>query len=365
MRYTLISLALLAAALAWAAEPQPSVKSAGELAWEAIPDTIPDDQQVQTARQFLDQYPDDIPLLRSVQNVLNRKSDLTLDFWKERMDANPSSANRYLYARKSGDAQIMREQARLIMRRDRGNFWGYYLAAVAELSKDKPDLKVVTDYFEKAIAKDPSRPEGWGYAAQAYEELKDWDNALRMYEAAMVVDPSDKHPKMAILGIYAQQKDADKYFALVAELLPKEPPLDISLERYNSDVLLTTNDLKTDYTVLEVFAYWCGPCVRVALPEMNKLAEAGTLPFPFYPVHAEGKNEGGLALMDSNDVTGREWHLNFVFGDQPLNERLSVVAYPSFYVIDNEARPVAILVGHSESTIDILEWLIIEAKKRT
>ncbi|MBK6766645.1 MAG: hypothetical protein IPG71_10125 [bacterium] len=48
-----------------------------------------------------------------------------------------------------------------------------------------------------------------------------------------------------------------------------------------------------------------------------------------------------------------------------VNKRLGVTGYPSYVVIDDEARPVALLVGHSEATIDLLEWLIIEARKRS
>ena len=249
---------LLVVSAVWAAAPvpQPQVKSAGELAWEAIPDTIADEEQVKISREFLDNYPDDIPLLRSVQNILNRKSDLTLEFWMERMNAKPSSANRYLYARKSGDPEIMKAQAEQIMKDDPQNFWGYYLFAVAEWSKDKPDLSVVTDYLEQAIAKDPSRPEGWGYGAQAYEEAKDWDNALRLYQGETVVKPDDKFPKMGMMGIYAQKRDADNYFKLSNEMLTKAPPLDIDLKMHNSSHKVTAADLTGQYSVVEMFTYW-------------------------------------------------------------------------------------------------------------
>jgi len=252
----LVSLLLVTVAFAAAPAPQPHVKTAAELSWEAIPDTLPDAEQVTVARDYLDKYPTEIPLLRSVQNVLNRKSDLTLDFWLERMNANPSTANRYLYARKSGDIEIMKAQADMIIQNDSENFWGYYLAAVAEWSKDEPNMDVVIGYFEQAIPKDPSRPEGWGYAAQAYEEKEDWDNALRMYQAALVVSPEGKSTKMSILGIYAQKKDADAYFKLAGELLPMEPPLSIELGMHNSSHKVTASDFSGQYTVLELFTYW-------------------------------------------------------------------------------------------------------------
>jgi tetratricopeptide (TPR) repeat protein len=249
---------LLAASSLWAAAPapQPQVKSAAEIAWEAIPDTIPDAEQVRIAREYLDNNPNDIPLLRSVQNILNRKSDLTIDFWTERMNANPTSANRYLYARKTGDPEIMKTQADQIMKDDPSNFWGYYLGAVAEWSKEKPDMSVVTNYFEQAIAKDPSRPEGWSYGAQAYENAKDWDNALRLYDAMLTVKPDDKDSKMGKMGIYAQKRDADNYFKMSTELLTKEPPLAVDMKMHNSSHNITTADLTGQYSVVEMFTYW-------------------------------------------------------------------------------------------------------------
>ncbi|MBK6766644.1 MAG: tetratricopeptide repeat protein [bacterium] len=283
---------------AWSVEPRPQVKSAAELAWEAIPDTIPDAEQVRIAREYLDLYPNEIPLLRSVQNILNRKSDLTEEFWKARMTETPSSANRYLWARKNGETGVMKEQSAWIIEHDPENYWGYYLAAVSEMNKEKPDQAVVIRYLEAAIAKDPSRPEGWYFCADAYEQSGNLDRAIECYRAAMVVDPTDKTLEMSVIGIYARKRDAEAYFSSVSRLLQSEPPLALDLERYNSTERLTTNALRGNYTVLEVFAFWCNPCVKGALPEMNKRATEGTLPFPFYALHAEGKNEGGLALMD-------------------------------------------------------------------
>ena len=252
----LLLIVCLAVTAAWAVEPQPAQKTAAELAWEAIPDTIPDADQVTVAKEYLDKYPNEIPLLRNVQGILNRKSDLTVEFWKERMDKTPTSANRYLYARKTGDAAEMKTQSEWIMKNDSDNFWGYYLAAVAEWSKEEHDAKVVANFFEQAIAKDPSRPEGWGYAAEAYEETKDWDNALRCYQASMVVEPESSSPKMSMMGIYAQKRDADKYFAMAKEVLPIEPPLELSLATYGSDRQITTADLIGKYSVVEMFTYW-------------------------------------------------------------------------------------------------------------
>lgn len=256
MSKLLLVLCLVMASNVWAAEPRPAVKSAGEVAWEAIPDSTPDEAQVRIAKEYLDMHPNDIPLLRSVQNVLNRKSDLTVEFWKERMDKTPSATNRYLWARKTGDPAEMKTVSEWIMQNEPNNFWGYYLAATAEWSKDEPDLKFVTSKFEMALEKDPSRLEGWSYGADAYEQAKDFDNALRMYQAIKVVDPSDKQANMSIMGIYAQKRDADKYFQMVADILPKSPPLNFDLGMHGTENKMTSASFAGKYTVLEMFTYW-------------------------------------------------------------------------------------------------------------
>lgn len=259
MRRLSLLIGLLLAGTLWAAapaEPRLQVKSPGELAWEAIPDTLPDAEQVRVALEFLDQHPNDIPLLRSVQNILNRKGDLTVEFWKERMDKNPTSANRYLYARKVNESEVMKAQAEWIMQNDPANFWGYYLAAVSEMNKETVDQKVVIQYLEQAIAKDPSRPEGWYYCADANEQAGNLDKALEYYQAGLVVEPGDKSLKMSILGVHAQKRDADSYFALAGELLPKEPPLQIDLGMHGSEHKMTASDFSGQYTVLELFTYW-------------------------------------------------------------------------------------------------------------
>lgn len=240
----------------WAVEPKPQVKSAAELAWEAIPDSIPDEEQVRLAKEYLDKHPNDIPLLRSVQNILNRKSDLTPEFWQGRMEQNPTTANRYLWARKAGESAEMKKQADWIMENDQENFWGYYLAAVAESYKETPDLAVVIRYFDQAIAKDPSRPEGWYFCADANEQAGNLDRALECYQAGLVVDPTDKSLEMSIMGVYAQKRDAENYFALASKLLPREPALQVDLGMHGSDRKVTASDFTGKYTVLEMFTYW-------------------------------------------------------------------------------------------------------------
>ncbi len=101
-----------------------------------------------------------------------------------------------------------------------------------------------------------------------------------------------------------------------------------------------------------------------SLPEMNALKSENKLPFPVYAVHAEGNSEKANALMDSTDVNGKPWTLDFVYGDKALSERLGVAGYPSYYVIDDRARPRALVYGHPEDTIGTLQWLIEELKKR-
>lgn len=88
-----------------------------------------------------------------------------------------------------------------------------------------------------------------------------------MYQALLVVDPTDR-VNMSMMGIYAQKRDADKYFEMVAAVLPggKKPALDVSLGMYNSKHVMTAADFSGGYyAVLEaVYILVKGLCAAVA-----------------------------------------------------------------------------------------------------
>jgi hypothetical protein len=98
---------------------------------------------------------------------------------------------------------------------------------------------------------------------------------------------------------------------------------------------------------------------------MNKLTLENKLPFKFYAVHAEGDKPEARALIDSTDYNGKDWALTFLWGTEDFDKQLGgVKAYPSYFILDEQARPRAMLIGHSDKTVQTLEWLIEEIKKR-
>jgi len=356
---------LCALSIAFGYAPQPKVTSPAEASFDsALATATTDEAQVQLAKEFLDKYPDNIPVGRQAQNILNRKSDTSADWYKQRMEANPTATNRYLWARASQDPEIMMAQAEWLMANEPDNFWGYYLAASTLWDAEKPDMDKVIGYFEQAVAKDPARYEGYLYLGYAYEDAGKPEKALEVFTAAEVVDPSDQSPRQARLGLYAQMKNAEKYFELVTPMLPTEP-LTVELAVAKSAKGEKSPNLKGEITVLDCFANWCGPCVHMSLPEWNEKTIKNEMPFKLYAVHAEGENEGAHKLLDSTDVNGKQWALTFLWGTEEFRKQLGGVnSFPSYYILDKEARPRALIVGHSPYTAETIEWLISEIQKR-
>jgi tetratricopeptide (TPR) repeat protein len=236
--------------------PVPKVVTPAESEFEtALEAAETDEAKVALAKEYLDQHPDNVPLGRAAQNILNRKSETPAEWYQERMDANPTSTNRYLWARASGDPEIMFEQASWIMENYAENFWGYYLAAVAEWSTEEPEMNKITGHFEQAVAKDPSRFEGFLWMGYAYEEAEKLDEALAAFDAAAIVDPESDSPVMAKVSIFAVQRNAESYFELVNGLLPDEP-VTVELAVAQPDTDAKPVGFSGDMTVIESFTYW-------------------------------------------------------------------------------------------------------------
>jgi len=98
---------------------------------------------------------------------------------------------------------------------------------------------------------------------------------------------------------------------------------------------------------------------------MNRLTHENKLPFKFYAVHAEGDKPQAHALIDSTDYNGKDWVLTFLWGNKEIDEQVGGVhAYPTYYILDAQAQPRAMVIGHNDKTVESIEWLIGEIKKR-
>jgi tetratricopeptide (TPR) repeat protein len=360
----LVLLAFVSAALAY--NPKPYQPTEGERQLEAALEAAANDAvKVQIAKEMLDVFPDDIPMGRMAQNEIKSGTEDYIDYFKARMDKNRTAATSYLYARATGEGKDMAEQGSWIMHNDPDNYWGYFMAALAIGESENPATEEMLKLFETAIEKDPSRVEAYYQAAFAYEELKQWDKAIEAYQAVTITNPEEaKGVKFSIMGIYAQTRDAANYFKMADGLFPAEPVAATVQLVKGGD--LTPDMLKGHATVLDFFEYWCGPCVNHSLPELNGLKSEGKLPFKVYSVHYEGMHEKAVKLIEGKYKNGNDWTLDFVWGSEELAKQMGgVEGYPSYYVLDSKGIPRAVLYGHSDTTVETLQWLIEEIEKRS
>lgn len=101
----------------------------------------------------LGQVPGRYSAVASVQNTLNRKSDLAVEYgrggWTESDGGQP-----LLVCAQDGRRGGDEKAAEWIVANDPKNFWGDYLLAVAEMQKEKPDLKYIVAHFESALVRE-------------------------------------------------------------------------------------------------------------------------------------------------------------------------------------------------------------------
>ena len=213
-----------------------------------------DSAKIRIAKEFLQKFPDDIAAGRMAQDLLLKKMDDPLAFFKERMMQLQTTAAEYLYGRSSQDSIIMAETAAKLLEENPGSFWGHELAGYAEWYKSKPDTAVLIHEFKAAIDADPSRPEAYLYLGWVYWDEEMWPQAREVLEAGAFVDVSDHFFRDALLTVYAEQRDGFKYFLLMKDLFPVTP-LAADLPRANGGPNLTSVDLQGEPTVIEYWAY--------------------------------------------------------------------------------------------------------------
>jgi hypothetical protein len=98
---------------------------------------------------------------------------------------------------------------------------------------------------------------------------------------------------------------------------------------------------------------------------MNQLKQENKLPFPIFCFHTGGENEKARAIIDTTDVNGREWALDFVWSTPHFEEQFGGISeHPRYYLIDPSGEPCAVFNNHPENTIETLVWLRDQVEAR-
>lgn len=251
----LVCLLCYAAAAVAAFQPLPVQRSAAETEFaDAIAKTDVDSLKLKLAKDALEQNPENIPLGRAAQDIILKLMDNAESYFKTRAEASESIAAHYLYAWAANDTLITAREAAWILKQKPNDFWGHLLNAIGEWDKSKPDTVIVRSRLLAAINADPSRPEGYLYLGYFYQDEERWPEALEVFEAGAVCDPAHKSIRDGRLTTYAELRDADKYFKLLAGMY-SDKPLEADLPRAHGTARFTSADLRGAPTVLEYWAY--------------------------------------------------------------------------------------------------------------
>jgi tetratricopeptide (TPR) repeat protein len=235
--------------------PKPVQKSLAEIALQNGLDAAKSDsEKVVIAKAALEANPEDVRLSANCGNVLRRYMDDAEAYFKTRAEGSESIAKRYVNAILYGDSTKQTETSAWILKKDANNYWGHRLAALGEWEKATPNMEKVRSEFEAAIAADPSQPDGYLYLGYALDEMERQSDALAAYEAGAVSDPTNSYLRNARMTIYATQRKADQYFALLPDVLPKEP-VSMTLASANAKEGISPEVLKRKMTLLEFWGF--------------------------------------------------------------------------------------------------------------
>jgi tetratricopeptide (TPR) repeat protein len=253
-----VALALLLPALgAWAGySPKPLQKSNAETDLQSALDKATNtDEKKQIAEKALADNPDDIVLGRMAQDVLTKSLDDAATYFKTRAEGSESIAKHYLYGRASGDSTIQMHEAEWILAKDPKNYWGLTLKAVTLWTEEAEILKQTEALLQQAVAADPARPEGYLNLGYVYLDMEQFDKAIEAFEAGAVSDPTNAQIRDQRMTWYATAKQADKYFSLAKDALPKEALSFEGLKVAKSERVLSNADFQGHYTIVEYWAY--------------------------------------------------------------------------------------------------------------
>jgi tetratricopeptide (TPR) repeat protein len=225
---------IAAGASAMEYHPQPMQKTAAESAFEkevlGISSTV---TLLQTAKEYMERYPDDVPLGVYASDVIYRSSERkaeALDYIGEFAAAHWREIGaQYYYARLAQDTLVWDQKARWALAKDSTSFWAWLMWVEAEWHKSNPDMEAVIDRLQHAVSLDPSRPEGYLELGRAYTEQGEWEEARDAYQAGLVCDPGNDYIRQRLedikdrVHLIQQEKESKKKQKEETPATPQEP----------------------------------------------------------------------------------------------------------------------------------------------
>jgi tetratricopeptide (TPR) repeat protein len=164
------------------------------------------------ARDYLERYPEDIPLVQTAAEVVKQSRGNPADATAEMRTYADKHFRligpQYAYALVAEDTLIWDAKARWALAKDSTSCWAWLMWTAAEWYKSKPDSNLVFKRIARAIKLDPSRPEGYLNLGDWYALQGKWTDATEAYQAGLVCDPENNYLRLRIEDIKDRLKKA-------------------------------------------------------------------------------------------------------------------------------------------------------------
>ena len=105
-----------------------------------------------------------------------------------------------------------------------------------------------------------------------------------------------------------------------------------------------------DYTLIDFWASWCGPCMR-SMPGLKELyAEHSGEHFEVIGISLDNDRERWLAAIESKELNWVQLS-NLMFWDEPMVKRFEIPYIPSTMLVDREGKIIIRNPNHDELSI--------------
>lgn len=208
---------------------------------------------------------------------------------------------------------------------------------------------------------------------ELYEETGDFDKAEKYYVEAVALSDADEPDYGKLKSLYEKQnKTADGFDKYLEKIKPLEKqvrreyvvsqknkePLNLTAFdlKLPDGKLFSSADLKGKVVVINIWATWCGPCIK-ELPEFQEL-------------HKKYQADKGVAIITINSqedaatinkfMIDKKYDFPVVMSEEYTKD---VNAIPTTWFVDRNGQIIYTKVGYTKNLVEEFDWRIEELRK--